>query len=176
MVGLGLSKLWVYRPFWVPLQIRIHTNTPTTKKALKRVTRGKKPHYHLVFLFDSLKSSAQVKGNYDKIKGLSVNWKSFQFLDYPLFDTKIAKIKHNMTKKIYFLLVVRILKNIQRRKMKKTRIWTKLFSRITNLCGVLIYLWRGFPTLVIFFVSKEMFDEENCSSKFLFFGLHIFQK
>ena len=67
--GFPCFSLWVFRRCCHRFTIWMFTNTRTRKKGFKKGDK-KKPHFHLVFLFDSLKSSAQVKEITDKIKSV----------------------------------------------------------------------------------------------------------
>lgn len=117
----------------------------------------KKPHYHLVFLFDSLKSSVQVKEITDKLqsvgqlKVLSISG-TIRYLTH-----KDCKDKAQYDEKDLVSIGGADIEKYSKTENEKDEDLNQTFFRITNVCAEFsIY---EFSDLVDFLLSKEMFDE-----------------
>lgn len=117
----------------------------------------KKPHYHVVFLFDSLKAVAQVKEITDKIKSvgqlkvLSISG-TIRYLTH-----KDCKDKHQYDEKDLIVIGGADLDKYNKTESEKDLDLNKDFFGITNLCTE--FQLYEFSDLVDFLLCNEYYEQ-----------------
>ena len=139
-----------------PLHDRDEYDYTDEKKGFKKGDK-KKPHYHLVFLFDSLKGSQQVKEITDKIKSvgqlkvLSISG-TIRYLTH-----KDCKDKAQYDEKDLVSIGGADIQKYLKTETEKDEDLNKQFFSISNLC-VQFNLFE-FSDLVDFLLSNEYYEQ-----------------